>query len=122
MTALREANQVGALQPATLIAYQADTSPIFDTRDDPGLTPYSMTSDDLAANTWRDEMRAFGQSKTQKFARRLIDEGYAGIIAQSFARGSSSASINVVLWRWSDALPTKLVVVDDDGRLKSTAV
>ena len=33
VTALREANQVGALQPTTLVAYEADVHPVFDTRD-----------------------------------------------------------------------------------------
>ena len=33
MTALREANQVGTLQPTTLVAYDADIRPVFDSRD-----------------------------------------------------------------------------------------
>ncbi|MBU0773728.1 MAG: RES domain-containing protein, partial [Alphaproteobacteria bacterium] len=32
-TALREANQVGTLQPTTLVAYQADIGPLLDGRD-----------------------------------------------------------------------------------------
>ncbi len=36
-TALREANQVGSLQPTILVSYMADVGPIFDTRDEKAL-------------------------------------------------------------------------------------
>ncbi|WP_296707176.1 RES domain-containing protein [Rhodoblastus sp.] len=120
MTALREANQVGTLQPTTLVAYRADIHPVFDTRDDTALSAFDMTPDGIATTTWRDEMISFGESQTQKFARRLIDEGYAGLVIRSFARGSSNNAINIVLWRWNNELPTKLILVDDDNRLATT--
>ena len=36
-TALREANQVGDLQPTILVSYHADLGPIFDTREEAAL-------------------------------------------------------------------------------------
>ena len=117
MTALREANQVGALQPTTLVAYDADIRPVFDSRDAGALSAFGMTHDDLAAAGWRDEMIAHGESSTQKFARRLVAEGYAALLVRSFARGASRNALNLVLWRWSPGPPTKLAVIDDDGRL-----
>ena len=117
MTALREANQVGTLQPTTLVAYDADIRPVFDTRDTGSLAGFDMTPRDLASVAWRDEMMTNGESETQKFARRLIAAGYAALLVPSFARGALSTDLNLVLWRWGDAAPTRLVLIDDEKRL-----
>jgi RES domain-containing protein len=117
MTALREANQAGALQPTLLLAYDADIRPVFDASDAGAVSAFGMSGDDLGASGWRDEMIAHGESSTQKFARRLIADGYAALLVRSFARGSSPEDLNLVLWRWSAALPTKLVLIDDHNRL-----
>lgn len=117
MTALREANQVGTLQPTTLVAYDADVRPVFDTRDPGSLAGFGMSPRDLASVAWRDEMMTNGESETQKFARRLIAAGYAALLVPSFARGASSTDLNLVLWRWGDAAPTSLVLIDDEKRL-----
>lgn len=117
MAALREANQVGALQPTVLVAYDADIRPVFDTRDADALSAFGVTDDDLASAAWRDQMIAQGESATQKLARRLVAKGYAALLVRSFARGASRNALNLVLWRWSSAPPTRLVVIDDDGRL-----
>ena len=107
MTALREANQVGALQPTTLVAYEADVRPVFDTRDAGSLAGFGMSPKDLASVAWRDEMIANGESETQTFARRLIAAGYAALLVPSFARGAAPTDLNLVLWRWGDAAPTQ---------------
>ena len=117
VTALREANQVGALQPTTLVAYEADVGPVFDARDAEALARLGMTREDLASVAWRDEMIANGESATQTFARRLIVAGYAALLVRSFARGASPADLNLVLWRWGDAAPNRLVLIDDERRL-----
>ena len=52
-TALREANQVGDLQPTTLVSYRADLGPVFDTRDADALTDQGMTDQGLADPAWR---------------------------------------------------------------------
>ncbi|PKR87444.1 hypothetical protein CXZ10_19770 [Pleomorphomonas diazotrophica] len=117
VTAIREANQVGSLQPTTLVSYDADIDDLFDSRDVAALTTCGMTAADLAVATWRDEMRATGRSRTQAFAAELLAAGFAGLLVRSFARGSSEADLNLVLWRWSDSLPHRLTVIDDEGRL-----
>ena len=117
VTALREANQVGALQPTTLVAYEADVRPVFDARDAEALEGFGMTPKDLASVAWRDEMIARGESGTQAFARRLVAAGYAALLVPSYARGAAPADLNLVLWRWGAALPTKLVLIDDENRL-----
>ncbi len=113
--ALREANQAGTLQPTILVAYDADIAPVFDVRE-----AFGMTQADLGAATWRDEMIENGESETQKFARRLVAEGYSALLVPSFARGAPNNALNLVLWRWTSAPPTKLVLVDDENRLQNS--
>jgi RES domain-containing protein len=117
MTALREANQVGNLQPTTLVAYEAEIDGIFDCRDDGALAAHEMDAAAIADTTWRDQMKVSGEAKTQAFARRLIGAGCNGLLVRSFAAGSTAADLNLILWRWSDAPPTRLVLIDDENRL-----
>ena len=117
MTALREANQVGSLQPTTLVSYEADIERVFDARDEVALPSRGMTANDLAAPTWRDEMKKSGEALTQAFARKLHDEGYRGLLVRSFAPGAGAADFNLVLWAWGATKPARLTLVDDEGRL-----
>ncbi len=60
MTALREANQVGNLQPTTVVSYDADIERVFDSRDDSALLKYHMDAAAPADTTWRDHVKATG--------------------------------------------------------------
>jgi RES domain-containing protein len=117
MTALREANQVGALQPTTLVAYDADIEAVFDGRDEAALDREGMNATLISDATWRDQMKSGGEARTQTFARRLIAAGYNGLLIRSFAAGSEAADMNLMLWRWGDASPARLTLIDDEGRL-----
>ena len=110
--ALREANQVGALQPTTLVSYRADLEPIFDTTDPSLMSEYEISSIDLAVEDWRDRMLRGESVPSQEFAERLIEDGYVGVLVRSFAPANADG-MNIVLWEWSD-----LEVVDDENRLK----
>lgn len=115
-TALREANQVGDLQPTTLVAYRADLGPVFNTRDAGALALYGMTPQSLADPGWRSAMLNGHSVPTQDFARMLIAEGFAGLLVRSFAQGTSEANLNLVLWRWTGER-NHLEVIDDENRL-----
>lgn len=117
MTALREANQVGSLQPTTLVSYDAEIGRVFDCRDDAALRAEGMDAAMLADPAWRDEMKATGEAKTQALARRLAAAGYHGLLVRSFAPGAAADDFNLVLWKWGDAPPCRLTLVDDDNRL-----
>lgn len=117
MTALREANQVGSLQPTTLVCYDAEIETVFDCRDEAALEARGMNASALADATWRDQMKASGEAKTQALARQLIAEGYHALLVRSFASGASGNDLNLVLWRWSDSAPTRLTLIDDENRL-----
>lgn len=117
MAALREANQVGTLQPTTLVCYDAAIERVFDGRDEVALAAEGMNPAALADAGWRDQMKARGEAATQAFARRLIAAGYHGLIVRSFAPGAAADDINLVLWRWGDAAPCRLTLIDDEKRL-----
>jgi len=117
LTAIREANQVGTLQPTTLVAYEADIGPIFDAMDPTALRRESLTPEAIADPSWRFIMARGSKAPTQLLAERLRDDGYAGLQVQSFAKGAGPDDVNLVLWTWGAELPTQLVIVDDQGRL-----
>jgi RES domain-containing protein len=117
MTAVREANQVGNLQPTTLVCYDAEINGIFNCAKEAALLAEGIDAGALSAFTWRDEMRSSGEARTQTFARTLVAKGYNGLLVQSFAPGSSDQDLNLVLWRWGDGPPVRLTLIDDEGRL-----
>ncbi len=53
----------------------------------------------------------------QTFARALIAKGYCALLVRSFAPGASGQDLNLVLWRWGNQPPTRLTLIDDEGRL-----
>jgi RES domain-containing protein len=117
MTALREANQVGNLQPTTLVSYDADIERVFGSRDDTALTAGGMDAAALADATWRDKMKATREARTQAFARRLMAQGYHGLLVRSFAPGATGDDLNLVLWIWGATAPSRLALIDDENRL-----
>lgn len=114
MTALREANQAGSLQPTTLVSYDADIERVFDSRDGAVLRAEATDGAALADPTWRNQMRETGEAKTQTFARRLTEAGYHGLLVRSFAPGATGGDFNLVLWQWGNSGPARLTVVDDE--------
>ena len=117
MTALREANQAGSFQPVTLVSYEADFERVFDSRDPGALAGLSAAAEDFAASDWRDRMIADGEAPTQALARGIMQAGHDGLLVRSFAPGTGPDDLNLVLWRWGDAPPARLRVIDDENRL-----
>lgn len=109
--ALREANQVGALQPTTLVSYKARLDPIFDATDASSLAKYSMSLDQLAATDWRERMLSGKSVPTQELAEALVADGYVAMKVRSFAPANADAT-NMVLWDWEG-----LELIDDEDRL-----
>lgn len=118
LTAIREANQIGTLQPTTLVAYEADIGPILDATDEAALAAQGLAAVDLGGDDWRARMLADGKAPTQRLAEKLKAKGFAGLMVPSFAKGATRADVNLVLWVWGPKPPTQLRVVDDEGRLK----
>ena len=117
LAALREANQVGDLQPTVLVAYRAEIRDVFDGRDTAALRDRGIGPQALADPGWRIAMRETGSAPTQRFAEILLSEGCSGLLVPSFARGATKDDVNLVLWRWGDRKPAWLELIDDEDRL-----
>lgn len=115
--AIREANQVGTLQPTTLVAYQADFESLFDANAPDALAPWSMSPADLADPDCRGRMARGEEVPTQNLAVALMTAGFAGMLVPSFARGAAVDQMNLVLWRWNTGRGDQLELIDDEGRL-----
>lgn len=118
LTAIREAQPLGRpMQPLTLCAYEVDADPVFDALDEAQRTEHNVADLELHCPTWEREMREDATPLSQALADRLMAAGYVGMRVQSFARGAEPDDINLVFWRWGDKRPSRVVVIDDEGRL-----
>ena len=103
-------------QPLTICAYEVDCTDIADLGDEDGCRHLGVAKADLDC-AWEDLAARGVEPPTWHVARRLIGEGYAGIVVPSFAPGAGLGDRNVVFWQWSDVVPHKVLVVDDEARL-----
>jgi RES domain-containing protein len=117
MTALKEANQVGYLQPTTLVSYDADLEHVFDCRDHTAGRAQGMDAAALADPTLRYQMKSAGETRKQTFGRRLAADGYCGLIVKSYAPAATADDLNLVLWNWSNASASRLILIGDEHRL-----
>ena len=119
ITAIREATPLGRpMQPLTLCAYEVDAEPVFDAADPARLREHQVLEADLACPTWEADMLERGIATSQRFAERLVAAGYVGMLVRSFAIGAGKEDLNLVLWRWGDAYPASITVIDEEDRLK----
>ncbi len=118
LTAIREAQPLGrSMQPVTLCAYEVDSEPVFDTRDDDQCAALGVDDAELACPAWETEMLEGAVPASQALADRLIDAGYVGMLVRSFAAGTGADEFNLVLWSWGKERPSRVVLIDDEGRL-----
>ena len=118
LTAIREAQPLGRpMQPLTLCAYEVDVEPVFDTLDKTQRRTLGVSDSDLACPAWEAEMLAGSVPASQALADRLIAAGYAGMRVRSFAVGTSTGDLNLVMWTWGTDRPARVVLIDDEGRL-----
>ncbi|MCQ9156842.1 RES family NAD+ phosphorylase [Acidomonas methanolica] len=103
-------------QPLTICAYQVDCEPVLDLTDAAILREHRITPETLAC-AWEDMADRDVTPPSWTLAHTLIAQGIAAIIVPSFAPGATRADRNVVFWRWSDALPSSLRLIDDEGRI-----
>ena len=106
MTALREANQVGNLQPTTLVSYDAEIDGVFDCRDEDALKAEGMDAAALADSDMArpDEGERRGEDASLCPAldrRRLSCACWSG----ASRPGATGDDLNLVLWRWGASAP-----------------
>jgi len=118
LTALREAQPLSrTMQPITLCAYEVDSEPIFDTRDDSQRAALGVADSELDCPSWEAEMLEGTTPSSQALADRLMATGYVGMFVRSFAAGAGAQEFNLVLWSWGKDLPSRVTLIDDEGRL-----
>ena len=118
-TAWLEAQQgfAGKTQPLTICSYDVDCDNIVNLTDRDELRRLGISYSDLKC-PWEDMVDRGLTPPTWTLAKQLISAGANGISVQSFARGADSdRDINVVFWKWTNRLPNKVVVIDDEQRL-----
>ena len=116
MTAIREAHG-RSMQPITLCAYEVDAEPVFDTRDNSQRVALKVSDSKLACPAWEAEMLEGRVPASQALADRLIEAGYVGMLVRSFAAGTGVDEFNLVLWSWGNRRPSRVTLIDDEGRL-----
>ncbi|MFD0860447.1 RES family NAD+ phosphorylase [Roseovarius aquimarinus] len=109
----------GAFQPSTIVEYRAEITGLFDAGDAAQLALFRMTQAGLADPGWQLKMHKGEAVPTQDLAEALVAAGYPGAVVPSFARGARPGARNIVLWCWGEETAARLVLVDDEGRLKT---
>lgn len=117
-TAWAEAQQAFPFkaQPMTLCAYEVDCADVADLTDPAQCAALGVAPGDLAC-AWEDLASRRLTPPSWALAGRLAAAGVAAIIVPSFAAGATRADVNMVFWDWGPALPHRLLVIDDEGRL-----
>ena len=121
-TAWLEAQQGFAFkaQPMTLCAYRVDCDDVLDLADVGTLAAHGVAAADLRC-AWADLAERGLAVPSWEIAARLRAAGVAAILVPSLAHGSGPRDINMVFWRWDEAGPHRVTVVDDHGRLPRDA-
>ncbi len=117
-TAWREGQQGFAFksQPLTICAYEVDCEDVADLTDSAVCADFGIDPAILGGN-WEDIAVRGRVPPSWDMARQLGARGVAAIVVPSYAPGALAADRNLVFYRWSDALPHRVVVIDDDARL-----
>ena len=116
--AVREANQGLAhrIDPCVLCAYDVDCEDIADLRTARSRNALAVSMLDMQC-PWMLHLADGTEPPSWTIARRLMADGFSGVLVPSFAPGASSSDGNLVLWRWSDRPPHQVRVHDPAGRL-----
>jgi RES domain-containing protein len=118
ITALAECTQgfTRRMLPLTLCEYAVDCAPVADLTGNDGCTAHGIAPADLVC-AWMTAQPGGKPAPSQRAATMLAASGYAGALVPSFVPGIAAGAINLVLWRWSEDWPVRVMVHDPDGRL-----
>lgn len=102
--------------PLTVCTYEVNCNDIVDLRTKKTRRTAGIALSDLACG-WKDDLTNGRNPTSWSVARRLINNGAAGILVPSFAVGARRGMSNLVLWRWGPNPPHQVHVFDPSGRL-----
>lgn len=103
-------------QPMTMCSYEVRCDGVVDLTINAAIDALGIDPGDLAC-PWEDMADRGETPPTWQLADRLISGGAAGVIIPSFADHAGVNDRNLVFWKWGKAVPYKVCVVDDHGRL-----
>ena len=103
-------------QPLTLCAYYVDCANVLDLSTPSACTAAQVDFAHLNV-AWEDLATRKLPVPTWLLQHRLMGEGVAAITVPSFAAAAPLGACNMVFWEWGAALPHKVTLVDDFGRL-----
>lgn len=123
ITALSEYHQrfPNRPQPVTLCAYDVNCQDIVDLRDPDELKQRGIGASDLLC-PWEYQSNKGITPPSWQIATTLIQANIAGIVVPSFAEKVQNNAHNLILWKWGDALPHRVLLIDDDKRLPKNQV
>lgn len=115
-TAWAEYNQGFVQHPALIARLKLSGAKLADLTDEATLPEFGVT-EDIHRCEWRDAMDRGAVPGTHALAKRLLGEGWHGVIYPSFMSPGGGC---VALWRWNRNDAPRLDVVDPDHRLPKT--
>ena len=117
-TAVGECTQgfANRVPPLTLCEYDVDCDPVADLSTGAGRKSNKVKLSALAC-PWKELMAKSEPVPSWQVAADLEGRGFAGMLVPSFFVGATPSHVNLVLWRWSDTLPTLVKVHDPSSRL-----
>jgi RES domain-containing protein len=104
------------LTPYVLCSYEVDCEDIAGLLTDLDRATLGVELSDLAC-AWGAALIAGREPESWGVVKRLIADGYAGILVPSFANGATADDHNLVLWRWGPDLPHRVMVYDPTVQL-----
>ena len=115
--AIAEATQGFAFRfhPLTLCSYDVDCEDIVDLSSEAARDEAGIGDDTLAcpwAQSLADGKKPASWSLHQRFSPRK-----SGLLVPSFANRAPDGAVNLVLWKWRDRSPHKVIVFDPQTRL-----
>lgn len=118
ITALAECTQgfAARMLPLTLCEYDVDCGPIADLTSAAGCATHGIEPGHLRCG-WLTLQLGGKIAPSQRVATDLAAAGQAGALVPSFVPGVAAGATNLVLWRWSDSLPVRVMVHDPHGGL-----
>ncbi len=118
MTAVGECTQglTQRLHPLTMCEYNVDCDAVADLRTDTDRTKLGVALEDIACG-WLSYLRRGQDAPSWLVVDRLKTKGFVGLLAPSFVPNATAKNCNLILWRWSGAIPTKVTLFDPSGRL-----
>lgn len=102
--------------PLTICAYDVDVDGIADLRTEADRAAAGVALETMSC-AWFSDLAAGRRPQSWAVAERLITDGASGILVPSFARGARPDAANLVLSRWGEELPCRVMVYELTHRL-----